>query len=59
MECIRLRVKDIDFEKNEIIIRDAKGMQDRVTVLPEKMKSSLKNHLKRVKQLHENDKEKI
>jgi len=55
MECIRLRVKDIDFEKNEIIIRDAKGMQDRVTVLPEKVKSSLENHLKRVKQIHEND----
>ena len=55
MECIRLRVKDIDFGKNEIIIRDAKGMQGRVTVLPGKVKSSLKNHLKRVKQLYEND----
>jgi len=55
MECVRLRIKDVDFEKNEMIIRDAKGMQDRITVLPEKVKLPLKNHLKRVKQIHEND----
>ncbi len=35
MECLRLRVKDIDFEYRQLVIRDAKGQQDRVTVLPQ------------------------
>ena len=34
MECVRLRVKDIDFEQNHIIVRDGKGMKDRSTMLP-------------------------
>jgi integrase len=34
MECLRLRVKDIDFEQNQIVVRDAKGMKDRATMLP-------------------------
>jgi len=38
VECIRLRVKDIDFGQNQIIIRDGKGMKDRVTLLPEQIK---------------------
>lgn len=55
LECLRLRVKDIDFDRNEIIIRDAKGMKDRVTVLPAAIQPPLREHLKRVKILHEAD----
>lgn len=55
MECVRLRVKDIDFHYNQIIIRDAKGKKDRVTVLPGKLKESLQLHLAKVKVMHEQD----
>ncbi|CAG0943030.1 Tyrosine recombinase XerD [Candidatus Brocadiaceae bacterium] len=53
MECLRLRVKDIDFDNNHIVIRDAKGMKDRVTVLPENLKPLLREHLRRVKMQHD------
>jgi integrase len=49
MECLRLRVKDIDFGNNQIVVRDAKGMKDRVTMLPDTLKPSLKEHLERAK----------
>jgi integron integrase len=55
MECIRLRVKDVDFERREILVRDGKGGKDRVTVLPEKIIVELENHLLRVKFLHTQD----
>ena len=55
MECIRLRVKDIDFEFNQVIVRDGKGNKDRVTMLPEALKQKLREHLARVKTIHEND----
>jgi len=55
IECVRLRVKDIDFEMNQIIVRDGKGQKDRVTMLPEDVKPSLKEHLNYVKKLHEKD----
>ena len=55
MECVRLRVKDIDFHYKQIIVRDAKGQKDRVTMLPESLIDSLRNHLVRVKALHEQD----
>jgi integron integrase len=55
MECLRLRVKDIDFGNNQILVRDAKGMKDRVTVLPETLKKSLREYLERVKIVHQND----
>lgn len=55
MECLRLRVKDVDFASGEIIIREGKGDKDRRTMLPEKVKSSLKEHLERVKRTHERD----
>lgn len=55
MECLRLRVKDIDFERNQITVRDGKGKKDRITVLPEKIKTPLEEHLKRVRNLHEDD----
>lgn len=54
-EVLRLRIKDIDFEMNEIIVRDAKGEKDRVTLLPMKLIPQLKEHLEKVKKLHAND----
>lgn len=53
MECVRLRVKDVDSERNQIVVRDGKGFKDRVTVLPEGVRTNLQEHLKRVKLLHE------
>jgi len=55
MECLRLRVKDVDYGMNQIMVRDGKGKIDRITVLPESVKPGLKEHLKRVKTIHEND----
>lgn len=55
MECIRLRVKDIDFAMNQIMVRDGKGKIDRITILPESVIPDLQTHLKRVKTIHEND----
>jgi integron integrase len=55
MECARLRVKDIDLERNEITVRDGKGAKDRVTMLPVRLKPSLAAHLQRVKAQHERD----
>ena len=54
-ECLRLRVKDIDFEYKQIIVRDGKGKKDRVTVLPGLLQEPLKRNLKRVKAIHEAD----
>lgn len=55
MECLRLRVKDIDFDYKQIIVRDGKGEKDRVTMLVTSIVESLQNHLKRVKNVHKND----
>lgn len=55
MECARLRVKDIDFERNEIMVRDGKGGKDRVTVLPQTLKPVLERHLAEVKAIHDRD----
>jgi len=55
LECLRLRVKDIDFHYKQINIRDAKGGKDRVTLLPDSLIEPLRNHLVRVKLLHEKD----
>jgi integron integrase len=55
MECIRLRIKDIDFEINEIRVHSGKGNKDRLVPLPESIKPALKIHLERVKLIHEND----
>jgi integron integrase len=54
-ECLQLRVKDIDFRYKQIVVRDAKGDKDRVTMLPEKTIEPLKKHLEKVKQQHEQD----
>jgi len=55
MECLRLRVQDIDFASSEILVRDGKGAKDRITMLPESLKTPLQDHLKKVKALHERD----
>jgi len=54
-ECLRLRVKDIDFGNHQLIIRDGKGEKDRATVLPDSIVSELQTHLQNVKVLHEKD----
>lgn len=55
LECARLRIKDIDFERGEITVRDGKGRKDRVTVLPATLGAPLRAHLARVRRLHELD----
>jgi integrase len=55
MECVRLRVKDVDFEQNQVTVREGKGFKDRVTMLPGSVKGPLAEHLKRVKLLHAQD----
>ncbi|HEU4400709.1 MAG TPA: integron integrase [Candidatus Polarisedimenticolia bacterium] len=55
MECLRLRVKDIDMERNEIIVRDGKGRKDRITLLPARLKQPLAEHLERVRRQHDRD----
>jgi integrase len=55
MECLRLRVKDLEFARRAIIVRDGKGAQDRLTVLPDSLVPLLQEHLLRVKALHQQD----
>ncbi len=55
LECCRLRVKDVDFTRREITVRDGKGRKDRRTVLPGKLMDPLKSHLDRVRRQHELD----
>ncbi len=55
MECLELRVQDIDFSQNEIIVRNGKGGKDRRTMLPGTLKTSLQEHLIAVKAIHNKD----
>ncbi|MEJ2284750.1 MAG: integron integrase [Desulfobacterales bacterium] len=55
MECIRLRVKDIDFETMRLTVRDGKGRKDRVTMLPERYQQLLNQQLEHAKALYESD----
>ncbi|MGH8055658.1 MAG: integron integrase [Candidatus Entotheonellia bacterium] len=55
LECLRLRVKDLDFEYHQITVRDGKGAKDRVTVLPGPVKEPLRAHVQRVKVQHDRD----
>ena len=52
-EALRLRVKDLNFEYRQVIVRDGKGGKDRVTILPDRLVSPLQEHLARVRVLHE------
>jgi len=55
MEAVRMRVKDIEFSRLEITVRDGKGGRDRVTVLPARLVEPLRQHLARVREQHERD----
>ncbi|MFI8741185.1 integron integrase [Stutzerimonas zhaodongensis] len=55
MEGVRLRVKDVDFSRNEIIIRDGKGQKDRVTVMPASLVLPLKQHITVVRAIHQRE----
>jgi len=55
LECLRLRVKDVDFARREILVRDGKGAKDRVTMSPESLIEPLQRHLERVRELHGED----
>ncbi|PZO57653.1 MAG: integron integrase [Phormidesmis priestleyi] len=54
-ETMQLRIKDLDFPQHQIVVRDAKGQNSRVTMLPERVVPTLKEHLQRVKRIHEQD----
>jgi integron integrase len=56
MECVRLRVKDVDFERGEILIRDGKGGKNRITMLPSPIVTGLQTHLEQRRALFEDDK---
>ena len=55
MECLRLRVKDMDFTYAQITIRDGKGEKDRVTMFPASLKERVRHHLEKVRLLHQDD----
>ncbi|NWG20514.1 MAG: integron integrase [Chloroflexi bacterium] len=55
MECIRLRVKDVDFAQRQVLVRDGKGAEDRVTMLPMGVIPALQEHLRMVRELHRQD----
>jgi integrase len=55
MECLRLRVKDVDSDYQQLIIRDTKGLEDRITVLPQSAEPRLRLQIEKVKLLHQED----
>ena len=56
-ECLQLRVKDIDFERNAVTIRSGKGDKDRETVLPESIKKDLREQLNKVRKVYNRDRQ--
>jgi integron integrase len=55
MECLRLRVKDVNFDRGEMVVREGKGNKDRVTMVPSAVVPKLRTHLERVRKQHEAD----
>ena len=55
MECCRVRIKDLDFSRNQIVIRAGKGDKDRYTMLPSAVQEPLRHHIERVKRQHDED----
>ena len=55
MECLRLRIKDIDFENNLLMVRSGKGEKDRALMIPEKIREELVKHVASVKEIHDQD----
>ena len=58
LELLRLRVKDVDLERGQLVVRAGKGDQDRVTVLPERLQEKLRAHRERLRRLHVEDRAK-
>jgi site-specific recombinase XerD len=54
-EGLRLRVKDVDFAQRQLVVRDTKGQESRVTVLPARVREPLQEHLQQIKRLHQQD----
>lgn len=57
MECVRLRIKDVDFTSGTITVRGGKGDKDRVTVLPETLRDQLHSHIERLRGICAEDRE--
>lgn len=55
MECVRLRIKDIDLERKQLLVRDGKGAKDRMTMVPERLVTGLRDQLERVREIHRQD----
>lgn len=55
LECLQLRVKDLNFARHEIFVRDTKGKRDRLTILPRAADTELREHLLKVEELHDKD----
>ena len=55
MECVRLRVQDLDFERGLIYVRAAKGEKDRTTLFPKSLQNQMKQHIEKVRRVHEQD----
>jgi len=55
MECLRLRMQDLDLQSSTVTVRDGKGNKDRVTMLPSSIKKPLLEHIKKIRKIHEND----
>jgi integron integrase len=55
LECLQLRVKDIDFDRSQITVREGKGSKDRVTLLPLSIRTDLARHIETVRRLHRGD----
>ena len=55
MECVRLRVKDVDFGYARVVVRDGKGSKDRITMLPVNLAASLERHIAKVRAQHQQD----
>jgi integron integrase len=55
MEALRLRVKDVDFDRHQIVVRQGKGAKDRVVMLPERLRKPMREHLERLRGLYESD----
>lgn len=58
MECVRLRIMDIDFSRRQVMIRDGKGQKDRVTMLPERFTGALQQHLAQIRAFYDEDRSK-
>jgi integron integrase len=59
LEALRLRVKDVDFARGEIVVRDAKGGRQRVTMLPRRLAGEVQRHLSRVRLVHDRDRREL